>query len=206
MLHFPRNFTLALTVIALATACTASPTPARSTHTNSPVPSPTESAGVVVPSVKGMDGAAAAGVLESAGFKVEGTWRGDKQIPDEALDASRTTPSAGQSADPGSLVVLELAVPPLPNYRLEVDGETYRLEFTSMITAREARWVTWSLMRSQSSPGGYFVQMNCSTGGTGESDNRLANGKFAVGALGKAQTGLKAGTQETALVDGVTCP
>lgn len=54
--------------------------------------------------------------------------------------------------------------------------------------------------------GGYFVSINCSTGGTATFDHRLANGKFAVGNLGAAQTGLQAGEQETTVQDGATCP
>jgi len=37
--------------------------------------------------------------------------------------------------------------------------------------------------------GGYFVQINCTTGGTAKFDNRLANGTIAIGRLGMAQVG-----------------
>ena len=48
--------------------------------------------------------------------------------------------------------------------------------------------------------------INCATGGTPSVDNRLANGKFAVGSLDAVQTGLQEGRQETTLVDEASCP
>lgn len=54
--------------------------------------------------------------------------------------------------------------------------------------------------------GGYFVSINCSTGGTEMVDNRLANGKFAVGRLGAAQTGLPEGGTEFKLLPEAKCP
>ncbi|MYU21207.1 hypothetical protein [Streptomyces sp. SID8352] len=53
---------------------------------------------------------------------------------------------------------------------------------------------------------GWFVQINCSTGGTEKVDNRLANGRKAVGRIGAATTGLKDGDIEFATVDGRSCP
>lgn len=54
--------------------------------------------------------------------------------------------------------------------------------------------------------GGYFVSINCTTGGSAGADNRLGNGKFAVGQLGAAQTGLPAGGHEFEPVAERTCP
>lgn len=54
--------------------------------------------------------------------------------------------------------------------------------------------------------GGYFVLINCATGGSTGADNRLANGKFAIGELGTAQTGLPAGGHEFSIVEGRACP
>jgi len=53
---------------------------------------------------------------------------------------------------------------------------------------------------------GYWVQINCSTGGTKDVDNRLANGKYAVGRTGAATTGLKDGGTEFSTNAGRTCP
>lgn len=54
--------------------------------------------------------------------------------------------------------------------------------------------------------GGYDVMINCSTGGTTEAPARLAWGRFAVGGLGAAQTGLEKGGSELKLMDSVRCP
>ena len=48
--------------------------------------------------------------------------------------------------------------------------------------------------------------INCSTGATTAADNRLANGKFALGALGAAQVGLEEGGAEFEALDDRTCP
>lgn len=54
--------------------------------------------------------------------------------------------------------------------------------------------------------GGYLVYLNCSSGGTAVSDNRLSNGKYAVGNIGAATTGLEDGGSTFELLDGATCP
>lgn len=54
--------------------------------------------------------------------------------------------------------------------------------------------------------GGYSVRINCSTGGTAAADNRLANGRFGIGNLGEAQTGLKNGEVTFDVNEGRTCP
>ncbi|MEW2631802.1 hypothetical protein AB0903_09115 [Streptomyces sp. NPDC048389] len=53
---------------------------------------------------------------------------------------------------------------------------------------------------------GYHIQINCSTGGTASVDNRLGNGKKAVGNMGEATTGLKDGQTEFKANEGRTCP
>ena len=53
---------------------------------------------------------------------------------------------------------------------------------------------------------GYYISINCSTGGTDSVDNRLANGRYAIGGIGQASTGLTNGESEFELVDGATCP
>lgn len=54
--------------------------------------------------------------------------------------------------------------------------------------------------------GGWYVTINCSTGGTDTSDNRLANGRYAVGNLGAAQTGLDDGETAFETVPDRECP
>ncbi|UIX33558.1 hypothetical protein [Streptomyces sp. GQFP] len=53
---------------------------------------------------------------------------------------------------------------------------------------------------------GYFVEINCATGGTASVDNRLANGRKAVGNIGAASTGLDDGKTEYEAQEGRTCP
>ena len=53
---------------------------------------------------------------------------------------------------------------------------------------------------------GWFVEINCSSGGTAKADNRLANGRKAVGRIGAAATGLADGETEFQVNDGATCP
>ncbi|MFF5977162.1 hypothetical protein ACFY7C_37320 [Streptomyces sp. NPDC012769] len=53
---------------------------------------------------------------------------------------------------------------------------------------------------------GYFIYINCATGSTGAEQNRLANGKKAVGRKGAIVTGLNAGDTEFAPVPGKSCP
>ncbi|MGW3654759.1 hypothetical protein ACWD6R_03130 [Streptomyces sp. NPDC005151] len=53
---------------------------------------------------------------------------------------------------------------------------------------------------------GYFISINCSTGGTAKVDNRLANGRKAVGNKGVAATGMKDGEVEFEANKGRTCP
>lgn len=53
---------------------------------------------------------------------------------------------------------------------------------------------------------GVFVEINCKWGGSESSDNRLANGKFAITQLGVAQTGVASMSQvEFSIVEGAEC-
>lgn len=54
--------------------------------------------------------------------------------------------------------------------------------------------------------GGWFVTFNCSTGGGTGFDNRIANGKFALDKLGRAQTGLDVGEVELTILPTAHCP
>ncbi|GAA2457024.1 hypothetical protein [Streptomyces macrosporus] len=53
---------------------------------------------------------------------------------------------------------------------------------------------------------GYFITINCASGGSDAADNRLANGRKAVGAMGAAATGMDEGATEYEPVKGATCP
>ena len=53
---------------------------------------------------------------------------------------------------------------------------------------------------------GYFVLINCSTGATSAADNRLANGRHAIGAMGEAATGLEDGQSDFSVNQDRSCP
>ncbi|MFE3190837.1 hypothetical protein ACFXHA_17635 [Nocardia sp. NPDC059240] len=93
--------------------------------------------------------------------------------------------------------------PEPPPYTLDIQGKDIRVATTSADPTdllntynQVARTLQVSLPE-----GGYFVQINCATGGT---DNRLANGTLAFGKQGLAQIG-GVGKFEGA-VPGAHCP
>ncbi|MDK1471871.1 hypothetical protein QNO07_00255 [Streptomyces sp. 549] len=53
---------------------------------------------------------------------------------------------------------------------------------------------------------GYYIMINCSTGGTDTVDNRLANGLKAIGPIGAATTGLDEGATEYTADPANNCP
>ncbi|WP_206337338.1 hypothetical protein [Streptomyces sp. Z26] len=53
---------------------------------------------------------------------------------------------------------------------------------------------------------GYYIGINCNSGGSAAADNRLANGRKAVGSIGAAVTGMNDGDIEYEAVEGRTCP
>lgn len=96
-----------------------------------------------------------------------------------------------------------------PAYRLQIGKKPSSLEVyvSKMPTYGEAQAIIADLQRKfEDKDDGYFVSINCSEGGTRDVDNRLGNGKFAIGAIGAARTGLDEGQYEVALVDGAKCP
>ncbi|MDA0250712.1 MAG: hypothetical protein O3A42_07115 [Actinobacteria bacterium] len=95
-----------------------------------------------------------------------------------------------------------------PSYRLEVRDERYLDVFVDQLyPAADLQGIVAELQgQFADRQGGYFVQINCSTGGTSGADNRLANAKFAVGSVGAASTGLPAGERSFKAVDGAQCP
>ncbi|WP_212822316.1 hypothetical protein [Polymorphospora rubra] len=58
----------------------------------------------------------------------------------------------------------------------------------------------------QSAEGGYWVWIDCASGGTESVANRLASGRFAIGTLGRAQTGLDEGEVAWEVNEGRSCP
>lgn len=74
------------------------------------------------------------------------------------------------------------------------------------ITEGEAYVIAELIRGDLSEPGGYFVSINCRTGGTDTFDNRQGNATIAVGELGMAQTGFVREGATVELVEGRTCP
>lgn len=95
-----------------------------------------------------------------------------------------------------------------PPYRLEVTDKRYfDVYVDKLYPAADLRRIVADLQqRHADQEDGYFVRINCSTGGTSGADNRLANAKFAVGPLGAARTGLDEGKVDFEIVDGAQCP
>jgi hypothetical protein len=104
------------------------------------------------------------------------------------------------------------AAPPamtVPSYRLEVGEKPSTLDVfvDKTPTSAEAAQIVGDLQgKYAGKDDAYFVTINCSKGGTRDVDNRLANGKFAVGSIGAARTGLDDGAREVSLVEGNKCP
>ena len=121
----------------------------------------------------------------------------ENQRKREEAEASASAASAAAAE------ALPFAIEEQP--RAGEDG-TIRVTVDTVPTADEARGILAALRDDFNAEGGYFVQINCSTGGTEVADNRIANGEFAVGAVGAARTGLTAGTGTIEVLDGRVCP
>ncbi|MFH9823024.1 hypothetical protein [Streptomyces bobili] len=95
--------------------------------------------------------------------------------------------------------------PPYQVVQQETSGNT-RNVVVEVDSLTNLRAVFDAATKSLTEEAGYFVMINCSTGGTAGADNRLANGKKAVGRMGSAATGLEAGGTEFSTNAGRTCP
>lgn len=112
------------------------------------------------------------------------------------------------STPPRSASEAPSAAGTVPPYRLEVSDDRYfDVYIDKLYPEADLQRIVAELQRSHADQeDGYFVRINCSTGGTSGADNRLANAKFAVGPLGAARTGLGEGQLEFKVVAGATCP
>lgn len=95
--------------------------------------------------------------------------------------------------------------PPYKVVQQESSGDTRNVT-VEVDSTKDLRAVFDAVTKDLDDEAGYWVQINCSTGGTKDADNRLANGKYAVGRIGAAGTGLKAGSSEFSTNKGRTCP
>jgi ABC-type oligopeptide transport system substrate-binding subunit len=97
------------------------------------------------------------------------------------------------------------AAPPYKITRQDTDG-TQRTIAVEVTSTKDLRGVFDTVADQLTEDAGYFIEINCATGGTGTSDNRLANGKKAVGSIGAAATGLDDGKTEYAEQPNAKCP
>jgi hypothetical protein len=73
-------------------------------------------------------------------------------------------------------------------------------------STEDLRAIFDAVIAERTEDGGYFVSIDCSTGGTAKVANRLANGRAARGTKGAAVTGLKEGEVEFTTQSNRTCP
>lgn len=112
---------------------------------------------------------------------------------------------AGTPAASPTSIAASSSTAPVPPYQLETGKKPSSLRVTvdRLHTLPEMTAIVADLQRRFADhPDGYFVQINCSVGGTASLDYRLANAKFAVGRIGAARTGLDDGDREVIMVEG----
>ncbi|AVH58393.1 MULTISPECIES: hypothetical protein [Streptomyces] len=96
----------------------------------------------------------------------------------------------------------------VPAYKItqQDDSGNQRNVSVEVTSTKDLRAVFDDVAAKLTDPAGYFVSINCATGGTGKVDNRLANGRKAVGNIGAASTGLDDGQTDYKANTGRTCP
>lgn len=95
--------------------------------------------------------------------------------------------------------------PPYKIVKQDESGNTRNVT-VQVQTTKDLRSVFDSVTDSLTEEAGYWVYINCSTGGTKSVDNRLANGRYAVGRMGAAATGLKDKGSEFSTNKDRSCP
>ncbi|WP_275463363.1 hypothetical protein [Streptomyces noursei] len=95
--------------------------------------------------------------------------------------------------------------PPYKITRQDTSGNQRRVS-VEVTNTKDLRAVFDDVAGKLDDDAGWFVEINCKTGGTSKADNRLANGKKAVGSIGAATTGLEDGKTEYEANKGATCP
>ncbi|WP_018223883.1 hypothetical protein [Salinispora pacifica] len=86
------------------------------------------------------------------------------------------------------------------------EGGDIVVEVDQVLTADQVEAIGVDLRSKQTRETSYHVSINCSTGGSETSDNRLANVRFGIGTLGKARTGLDDGQFDVQMNQDRTCP
>jgi hypothetical protein len=100
----------------------------------------------------------------------------------------------------------EDAKPPKYNVVEQDDTGNKRNVVVEVDTTANLRKVFDTVADNLSDEAGYYIMINCSTGGTKDVDNRLANGQKAIGRLGAATTGLEPGGTEFSTNEERSCP
>lgn len=97
---------------------------------------------------------------------------------------------------------------PAPDYQIVKQDKSgnQRLVSVKVDTTKNLKAVFDDVASKLTEEAGYLIEINCSTGAAKAADNRLANGKKAVGNMGAATTGLKDGATTFEKVAGATCP
>ncbi|WP_435194865.1 hypothetical protein [Streptomyces sp. NRRL F-5630] len=97
---------------------------------------------------------------------------------------------------------------PAPEYKVVHQDKTgnQRTVTVEVESTKDTRAVFDAVAKTLNDDAGYFVEINCASGGTASVDNRLGNGKKAVGRIGAAGTGLDDGATEYTANKGRTCP
>ncbi|MFD5002209.1 hypothetical protein ACFWMV_04805 [Streptomyces mutabilis] len=98
------------------------------------------------------------------------------------------------------------AKPPAYEVVEQDDEGNRRIVVVEVDSTKDLKGVFDAVREDLKDEAGYFVQINCSTGGTDTVDNRLANGRYAVGRMGSAATGLDEGSSDFELNEGRSCP
>lgn len=98
--------------------------------------------------------------------------------------------------------------PAVPPYKVvKTFGKGLSTDITVEVDSVEGlRAVFDDVRKKHQEDGGYFVIVNCSTGGTKARDQRLANGRYAIGKEGEATTGLDDGGSEFEVLPDAQCP
>lgn len=97
---------------------------------------------------------------------------------------------------------------PTPTYRVVEDTTRgiQRYILVEVDSADGLRAVFDAVLDERAGDGGYFVTIDCSTGGTVGFANRLANGRASRGLKGKLATGLEPGEVEFEVNADRACP
>lgn len=98
--------------------------------------------------------------------------------------------------------------PAAPKYEIvqQDDSGNQREVVVEVETTKGLESVFKDVAQGLTEEAGYYITINCSGGGSSGADNRLANGRKAVGNVGAASTGLEDGATEFEPVKGAKCP